>query len=59
SAILNDDDLNVRDSAASALGQLGQPSENVLQALTSAILNDDDWNVRSSALRSLGAVVAQ
>jgi hypothetical protein len=61
SALLNnDEDSNVRYSAASALGQLGQPSESVLNALTSALLNNDETLfVRSSALQSLGAVVSR
>jgi HEAT repeat protein len=52
-SLLGDPESNVRDSAASALGQLGNSSGEVVSALLS-LLGDPESNVRGSAASALG-----
>jgi len=52
---LKDPDLNVRQAAARALGQVQDPA--AVPGLTEA-LNDLDWNVRQVASRALRKIKA-
>ena len=52
-AALKDEDRDVRDSAAAALGRLGQAGPEAVAALVAA-LKDEYWDVRDSAAAALG-----
>ncbi|MEM7532948.1 MAG: HEAT repeat domain-containing protein [Chloroflexota bacterium] len=56
-ALKDSEDWRVRQSAATALGELGEASPAVVDALIQALKDSEDWRVRKSAttaLRKLG-----
>ncbi|KAK1634577.1 hypothetical protein BDP81DRAFT_395867 [Colletotrichum phormii] len=50
---LKDEDSNVRDSAAYALGKQSTLSDTTTAALV-GLLKDEDWRVREIAAKALG-----
>ena len=53
---MGDDDSDVRSRAASALGNLGKSSDDVVSALLKAMGDDKEWNVRYIAADALGRI---